>query len=56
MIQRAKKAKERAALETMDGKENALKPLREPPLPTNGSASFNGPTTVDPLQEALRDD
>jgi hypothetical protein len=40
----------------MDGKENALKPLREPTLPPNGSSSFNGSTTKDPLQEALRDD
>jgi hypothetical protein len=40
----------------MDGKENALKPLREPTLPPNGSSSFNGSTTEDPLQEALRDD
>ncbi|XP_078166602.1 uncharacterized protein At4g13200, chloroplastic [Carex rostrata] len=57
VVERAKKAKERAALETMDGRENAAKPLREPPRPTNGSTFINNrSTSEDPLQEILRDD
>jgi len=56
VLERAKKAKEKAALEAMEDQGLISKSLSTPPDSTTPVApSSSGPTTEDPLQEMLKD-
>lgn len=56
VLERAKKAKEKAALEAMEDQGLISKSLSTPPEPTTPVApSSSGATTEDPLQEMLKD-